>query len=149
MWYITSLYSFVKLLSQRSLEIERRRRAISRSVSGSRWHTRTRSYCATCGRKKSADRCESGHNDRECSVRARPHATRCDFWMNRRVVMTHRSPRRDSRPINRVSELIVGSFEREGTRGGKYTFDTARSRCYIEIQRRVCRLLLGLAFRAQ
>lgn len=77
-----------------------------------------RFYCSIRKGKKIVGRCESGHNNRECNVRARPRATRCDFWMNRRVVMTHRSPRRDPRPINRISELIAGSFEREGTRGG-------------------------------
>lgn len=121
-------------ISSCPFEAERRKHAISRSVSASRWHTRACFYCATKGggrrKREGAYRWERKHNDRKRSERAselaRPRATRCDFWMNRRVAMTHRS-RRSPRPINRAERARFGincrSLKRERSDGG--TFDTA------------------------
>lgn len=54
-------------------------------------------------RKRGAHRCDATRRDARvgCNDRKRPRATRCDFWMNRRVAMTHRS-RRSLRLINRA-----------------------------------------------
>lgn len=61
--------------------------------------------------------------EQRVSKRTRPRATRCDFWMNRRVVMTHRL-RRSPRPINRAECARFGINCRSLKRERSDAFDT-------------------------